>query len=306
MSSIKDKNLIFYSVHPNDEHSRDFMKELDKNPNLKRQFVLVCVSDPKIRIPEKIRQLNKIPVLIVAGFNRPIFGVEAVSWLKNNSFQEKANGFEYGSFDADASKYTFLGEESRPSDYNQFFNHDYNHGFVEREGVLNQQFTPIKNDTHITTYDDSTEMKKDIHDQLDQRLTQLRQQRDADVPKAIRRIGGLEDLPMGGNGSSGSGRGSGQSGGFGGQGSGPVYNPNPFGNHTLPQAPVSQPTQPPGHQLPFAMPTIPPMSNGGRGGRGGPTLPFNMPPNALGGHGGGGRGGPALPFQMGGRNSAFL
>lgn len=273
MSSIKDKNLLFYSVHPNDEFSRDFMRELDKNPILKKQFILVCVNDPNIRIPDKIQQLNKVPVLIVAGFNRPIFGGDAVSWLKNNNFQEKANGFDYGSLDNDTSKYAFLGEEFKPSDYNQFFNNDYNHGFVEKDSILNQQFSNLKTDAHITTFDDSNEMKKDIQSQLEQRLSQLRQQRDADIPKPIKRIGGLDDnnnqqhqqpnfynVP---------GMGHGQS-----QGNAPTYNPNPFGNHVLPQQGNPQQGNPQqGRQLPFSMPQAPTMSRGSMG----PNLPFNMP-----------------------------
>jgi hypothetical protein len=157
MSSVKDRNLLFYSIHPNDEYSREFMQELEKNQNLKKQFILVCVNDPNIRIPDKIKQLNKVPVLIVAGFNRPIFGGDAVSWLKNNSFQEKANGMDYGSLNSDDSKYAFLGDEFKPSDYNQYFNGDYNQGFTEKEGVLNKQFTNVTKDAHITTYSDANE-----------------------------------------------------------------------------------------------------------------------------------------------------
>lgn len=291
MSSIKDKNLLFYSVHPSDEFSRDFMRELEKNQILKKQFILVCVNDPNIRIPDKIKQLNKVPVLIVAGFNRPIFGGDAVSWLKNNNFQEKANGFDYGSLDNDTSKYAFLGEEFKPSDYNQFFNNDYNHGFVEKDNILNQQFSKLETDAHITTFDDSNEMKKDIQSHLEQRLSQLRQQRDADIPKPIKRIGGLDDdnnQQRQTNLYNTQGMGNGQS-----QGNAPTYNPNPFANHVLPQQ--GNPQQ--GRQLPFAMSQVPNMSGGGMG----PNLPFKMPsasynPQLF------NQRMPTLPFQMNMRN----
>lgn len=196
-AAIKDKNIFFYSLHQDDQFSREFMQELEKNPDLKRQFITVCVSDPRVRIPEKIRQLNKIPVLVVAGFNQYVYGSDAVGWLKNGSFQEKANGFEYASFDEDASNYAFLTDESKPTDYNQHFNNDYNRGFTDREGTLNQQFTTLKNDTHITTYDDSNEIKTDKKSQLEQRLTQVQQQRNAEVKKPIIRYGGLENCVPG-------------------------------------------------------------------------------------------------------------
>ena len=170
MTSLKDKNLLFYSIHPTDEHSRVFLRELEKNHVLKKQFILVCVNDPKIKIPEKIKQMNKVPVLIASGFDKPIFGNDAVSWLKNNSFQEKGNGFDYGSLGNGASNCAYLSDDNKTSDYNQFFNNDYNHGFIDKDNVLNQQFSNIKVDAHISTYDESHELKKDIQEQMDNRL----------------------------------------------------------------------------------------------------------------------------------------
>jgi hypothetical protein len=267
MASIKDKNLLFYSVHQNDQISREFLSELEKNPMLKKQFILVCVSDPKIHIPDKIKQLNKVPVLVTSGLNRPIFGSDAISWLKNNSFQEKANGFEYGSLDNDTSKYAFLGDESKVSDYNQFFNNDYNHGFVEKDSTLNKQFANLKTDAHISTYDDSNEMKKDISAQMDQRLSQLRQQRDADVPKPIKRMGGLEGV--------GGGNGFQQNQMGGDNGNVPTYNQNPFGNHNMPQQPRLPFQTGSNPQLPFSMPMSPSQMSM-RPNASQPTLPFQM------------------------------
>lgn len=303
MSSIKDKNLLFYSIHPKDDYSREFLTELEKNQILKRQFILVCVNDPNIRIPDKIKQLNKVPVLIAAGLNRPIFGSDAVSWLKNNNFQEKANGFDYGSLNDVTSKYAFLGDELKTSDYNQFFNSEYNNGFVERESVLNQQFTNLKNDTHITTFDDSNEMKKDIQGQLEQRLNQLRQQRDADIPKPVKRIGGLDDMNNQQQQNQQNFYGGGNNNNNNNGPMAPTYNPNPFANHNMPQQPNHQlpfnmpsyqqgrPNNQQGRQLPFAMPQQP----GGFQN----NIPFGMPqgqynPNV--------QNGPMLPFQMGRRN----
>ena len=297
--SLKDKNLLFYSIHQNDKHSHDFITELEKNQPLKRQFILVCVSDPNIRIPDKIRQLNTVPVLIVSGFNKPIFGADAVSWLKNNNFQEKGNGFDYGSLDEKNGSFAYLGEEFKPNEYNQFFNSEYNHGFIEKENPLNKQFTNLKTDAHITTFDDSNEMKKDIQGQLEQRLSQLRQQRDADVPKPIKRIGGIDGMNSNGVGGGGvGGGGQGQQSFFNsqnGNSNAPVYNSNPFGNHNIPQTNHNQRAPP---QLPFQMSMTHPQSAGGWH----PPQPGGMPnviggmPNMMGGFQ------PKLPFQMNTRN----
>ena len=262
MASVRDKNLLFYSIHPNDEYSKEFMKELDKYPQLKKQFILICVNDPNIRIPEKIKQLNKVPVLVAAGFSKPILGNDAVSWLKNGGLQEKANGFDYGSLNDDISKFAFLSDDLKPSDYNQFYNSDYNHGFTDRDSILNHQFSKLNETSHITTFDDSNELKKDISSQLEQRLSQLRQQRDTDIPRAVKRIGGLDDQQnTGGQNFLNNDR--------GGNGSGLTYNPNPFGNHNMAQQ---------SHQLPFAMPTMSSMNIRGMGSpqQQMPQLPFNM------------------------------
>ena len=251
MGSLRDKNLLFYSIHPKDDDSRDFMTELDKNPLLKKQFILICVNDPNIKIPDKIRQMNKVPVLVAAGFSRPILGQDAVTWLKNGAQQEKGNGFDYGSLsDSDSSKFAFITDDLKPSDYNQFYNSDYNHGFSEKDSILNQQFSKLNDAAHITTYDDANELKKDISGQLEQRLSQLRQQRDTDTPRAVKRIGGLEDQ-QGSQGSQSQGQNF-MSGNRPGNGEGLAYNPNPFGNHNQ-------------------------QGGGGGGQNGAPQLPFNMP-----------------------------
>jgi hypothetical protein len=285
MSSIRDKNLLFYSIHPNDDYSKDFIKELDQYPQLKKQFILICVNDPNIRIPEKIKQLNKVPILVAAGFSRPILGNDAISWLKNGGLQEKANGFDFGSFNNDTSKFAFLTDDLKPSDYNQFYNSDYNHGFSDRDSILNQQFSKLNDNGHITTFDDANELKKDISAQLEQRLSQLKQQRDTDVPRAVKRIGGLDDVSnMGGNSQNflSNDRASNDRAG---NGSGLTYNPNPFGSQNP--------------QLPFSMPAMAPMNMPQMGlpqqqQQPMPQLPFNM------GMGMNLPQMPQLPFQMGG------
>jgi hypothetical protein len=296
MSKLQDKNLLFYSIHPNDKYSQEFRQELEKNPGLKKQFVLICVNDPSIKIPNKIRQLNKIPVLVAAGFNRPIMGPDAVSWLRNGGFQGKANGFEFGSLEDDNDSYAYLTDEFDKSDYNQFYNSEYNLGFTDKDSMLNQQFSKLSDNAHITTYDDSNEMKKDIASQLEQRLSNLRVQRDKDVPKAMKRIGGLDHNDF-------------LNGNRPGNGQGITYNPNPYGSHqmpqqTNPQLPFQMPNMPGVPNMQMQMPQMQPMQQRQNpmqlpqmpsAGRSGPSLPFNM-----GGFSNSGQSMPQLPFQMGG------
>lgn len=262
MTSIRDKNLLFYSIHPSDQYSKEFLNELDKYPNLKKQFILICVNDPNIKIPDKVKQLNKVPVLVAAGFSRPILGNDAVSWLKNGGLQDKANGFDYGALNDDNSSYAYLTDDLKPSDYNQFYNSDYNHGFTEKDSILNHQFSKLNDNAHITTFDDTQELKKDISGQLEQRLSILRQQRDADVPRAIKRIGGLDDQV-------GSGQTFQNSNSRQDNGSGLVYNPNQF-NNGGPQLPFNMPSVP-------SMPNMPNMNSHDQRQNPLPILPFNMP-----------------------------
>jgi hypothetical protein len=196
MSVIKDKNLLFYSVHPSDKYSQEFLTELNKVPLLKNQFILVCVNDPNIKIPEKIRKMNIVPVLVVPGLNNPILGPDAISWLKNCNFQEKANGLDYGTLDDPTFNCAYLDDEMKTSNHNQYFNSEYNHGFTDRDSILNQRFSNIKSDTHIETYENTGEMKKNMTDQLNNRLEQLKAQRENDVPKPVKKIGGLENMTM--------------------------------------------------------------------------------------------------------------
>src|SRR5207244_9380216 len=63
--------------------------------------------------------------------------------------------------------------------------------------IFNQQFSKLTDSARITTYDDSHEMKKDITGLMEQKLNDLRSQRDKEVPRATKRIGGLDDRPSG-------------------------------------------------------------------------------------------------------------
>ena len=133
---IEDLMLLFYSMHEKDTISKQFIAELAKYPLIDRQFIKICVfpNFQNIKIPQKILQLNKIPVIVAPGFPAPILGDNALSWLRNNMFGNKSEGgLDSGNLGdtSFSAKYASLEEEFKPNDYNQFFNSDYNLGFLQ-------------------------------------------------------------------------------------------------------------------------------------------------------------------------------
>lgn len=295
MSQIQDKNLFFYSVHPNDQYSYEFRQELEKIPQIKNQFVMICVNDPSLRIPNNIRNLGKIPVLIASGFDRPIMGQDAVSWLKNRG---KSNGFEYGSLKEDNDTYAYISDDSQKSDYNQFYNSEYNLGFGDKDAVINSQFTKLGVNSHITTFDNSNQLhKSNIMSQIEKRLSNLKVQRRKENPDSLKRKQEEQRQRDMRNQDFTNGQ-------RPGNGSGLAYNPNPYGQHQLPFQMPSMPrmnpymtTAVPGsrgpaipthsyqnqqqNQTQIRIPTYQPS---------GPSLPFNMGMNN--------NGAPNLPFGM--------
>jgi len=90
---FRDKNLLFLcKQHP---ESMEFLNELSKNELLERQFILIDQNDPKINLPPKIASINQPLILIPNGAQEPIINKDAVFWIKNNAFSEKANGLEF-------------------------------------------------------------------------------------------------------------------------------------------------------------------------------------------------------------------
>jgi len=185
-----NKNILFYSIHPNDTNSKQFMTLLNKYSYLKQQFILVCVNDPNIKIPQIILDIGTTPVLLSQGhgFNKPIIGTDAVSWLENGNMQDKANGMDYGSFnDTDISQYAILSNENVNSEYHQYHNADYNRGFDFKDANINSNFSKLTENNHVETYDDSGE-KKNNTIKLDKRLEELKSMRKAEVPSTLKRI----------------------------------------------------------------------------------------------------------------------
>jgi len=186
---IEDHSILFYSLHPNDVISKKILEKLNQNDLLNKQFIKVCVypNYQNIRIPKKILELNKVPVLVTSGFKEPILGENALSWLDNNAIEGNApGGLESGSLDDSAfsSKFSKLDEEFKETEYNQFFNSEYNLGFGQGgQNELTNPFSEIKEQHRITTYDNSFETKKGISDKMSKKMNQMRYLRDKDLAK---------------------------------------------------------------------------------------------------------------------------
>jgi len=197
MSQYKYKNLLFYSNR--DPASLALLQELIKNPLLDQQFIKICINDNRVKVPERIIQYNKIPVIVCPGFDKPILGEDAFTWIQNNNFSEKSNGnLDFGKMENGGTDiHSQLIEEFKSSDYNQFHNNEYNLGFGQANNTAaNPQFTNLgglggqADPTRITTFED-TETKKGAKNLLAQRMEHLQFQRENEfgTPK---RAGGLE------------------------------------------------------------------------------------------------------------------
>ena len=186
-SNYKHKNLLFYSNR--DQASLAFLQELSKNPLLDKQFVKICVNDPRVKIPQRIIQYNKIPVVVCPGFDTPILGEDAFTWLQNNSFSEKSNGvLDFGNIKDSkdfSSEHSTLVEEFKRTDYNGYHNDEYNLGFNTDNKVVNSQFSNVQTQsqedaTRINTFEDN-ESKRGSKGVLDERMKTFQFHRDNDM-----------------------------------------------------------------------------------------------------------------------------
>ena len=182
MSGIHNKNLIFYSLYPNDTVSRLCLDELDKNPALNKQFIRICIHHPQdynkpplINLPAVIREYrNQIPILAICGFQKPILAKAAVSWIKESALKDDnsimaSNIQGYGTADNCA---TIAQSEAKT---NSLFDTEYNMGFSNGAGEFNRQYANIDESAQmrITTFEESTD-KKAASSDVAKRLEELK------------------------------------------------------------------------------------------------------------------------------------
>jgi hypothetical protein len=166
--SLKDKNLFFYS---SDQNSKQFLDEISKNVILKKNFVLVNTCDQNIKIPEKIKSLGVMPVLIICGFNKPITGGEVLTWIKSNMMSTCNNHstlpeVKFGTFNDISNKFSLIENAAN-------------------EQIVNKSYSSINDSKRIVTYEEpESHCKKDIGETMAKRLSLLKAQRDIDIPKS--------------------------------------------------------------------------------------------------------------------------
>ena len=211
MSGIQNKNLIFYSLHPNDQLSRMCLSQLDKMPELSSQFIRICVHHPQSlsqpnpaipNLPPKVQECRKrglIPILGIAGFNDAIFAQDALSWIKGSSLGKESvtpSNIDGAGITDNCST---IEQASRPQ--NSLFDTNYNLGFSNAKGEFNKGYANIDeaSSNRIVTYDESN-CKKDASRQISQRLEQLKFNRDVEAPQAPQRAGGYNMPNQGGYG----------------------------------------------------------------------------------------------------------
>ena len=192
MSGIQNKNLIFYSLHPNDKLSKMCLEELEKMPEFKKQFIPICIHDPRdinrpptIRLPQKVEECKRkglIPILAIAGFKEAIFATSALSWIKESALKTGdavlGSNIHGGGVADNCSLISQAGESG-----NSLFDTDYNIGFSNARGEFNKNYANIDeaSESKIVTYDESSD-KNTASSEISQRLEQLKFSRDQDLP----------------------------------------------------------------------------------------------------------------------------
>ena len=199
MSGSRNKNLIFYSLYPNDKISRQCLQALENIPELNKQFIKFCVHDPnnihappKYILPKRIQECTKrglIPIIAAAGFSEPVFADAALSWIKETALtrQDVMPSNIHGQGAAD----NCCTIEQASQSGNSLFDTDYNIGFSSGEGEFNKAFASIDEacKNRIITYDEQNDKGQASQDSQN-KLDQLKASRDNDIPRAMGRMGG--------------------------------------------------------------------------------------------------------------------
>jgi hypothetical protein len=163
--NLCDRPVIFYSTIPQDVHSRKILELLDQNEALKKQITLIQINKKDFVIPKTIREINKIPILVMNKLDRAVIGLDILTWLKNAAYKDKSNGYDYYPLNEQVNYVYINGNEDRNSG-NKFYNKGYNKGFENgynkrdncKNNVKNNMYSNLTDNNHITTY--STDKNK--------------------------------------------------------------------------------------------------------------------------------------------------
>jgi hypothetical protein len=200
MSGFQNKNLIFYSMHPNDKLSRMCLAELDKMPELAKQFIRICIHHPQdvnqpplINLPAKVdlcKNKGLIPILAITGFKEPVFANSALSWIKESALK-MGDGVAPSNIHGGGVADNCSTIDQAAQGGNALFDTDYNIGFSGAKGEFNKGYSNIDEaaSSRIVTYDETND-KRSASNEIAQRLEQLKFNRDVDAPKTNGQMGG--------------------------------------------------------------------------------------------------------------------
>jgi len=117
-NEMESRNILFYSIHPNDKESAMILDELKRSPLLDKMFIKVCVNDKSIKLPSAIIQLGIVPVVAISGLNKLIMGKNIIIWLKNNCLSNNKDDLQYVDISSSSKQeYSAYGDEYRQSDF---------------------------------------------------------------------------------------------------------------------------------------------------------------------------------------------
>ena len=155
MDELEGKNILFYSE--NDEISKNILKELEGSTLLNDQFYKFSVNNPRIRIPDMIKNLNVIPVIAVSGFDKLIKGPDALEWVKANTLNSSSQngGYQYVDIERNSelsTTFSGLGDTFKKSSASQSHNSEYNKGTEYASDIY---YAPVSETSHIDTYDEN-------------------------------------------------------------------------------------------------------------------------------------------------------
>lgn len=195
MSGTHNKNLIFYSFFPNDKLSSVCLQEIQKYKSLDNQFIKFCVHDPhdiskppRFKMPDivvKCAQRGLFPIVAVAGFQKPIFGTSALSWIKESVLKQD-HGVHASNIDGMGTADNCCTVEQSMLSGNALFDTDYNIGFGDGKGEFNKQYANIIEacEHKIHTYQDSDDKRK-ASMEVKSRFEKLKSGRQLDIAQAM-------------------------------------------------------------------------------------------------------------------------
>jgi hypothetical protein len=202
MSGIQNKNLIFYSRYPGDKLSAMCLEALDKSPALNKQFIRICIHDPRdcnkpseFRLPDRVLQCKTkglIPIIAIAGYKQPVFANSALSWITESSLT-KDGGIMPSNIHGQGTADNCCTIEQASLNGNALFDTGYNIGFSDGQGEFNKDYASIDEaaGSRIVTYEELND-KKSASAEISQRIEKMKFDRESDVPRSQARIGGLD------------------------------------------------------------------------------------------------------------------